>query len=257
LAASAAATDGSDLLDHLVEFQVVQVPVEGVVPEQLLVVAHGGEAALVQQEQAVAAADGRDAVRQEDGRPPRQEARQRVVQQLGPTGELALLLVSAFRRLLLCEDAYGFTTARLYGQVYMVWLAVVLSLVALELRRGLDGHRVVRRAGVAAALTLTGLIYWNHEAWIVQRNVARFAATRQFDARYAVWSLSLNAVPALIAALDKLPPDAAGPLRLELVKRYGTASPENLRWYEWNLRRAWAQRALSGIHGSWESEKTR
>ena len=167
--------------------------------------------------------------------------------ELALLGELALLLVSAFRRLLLYEDAYGFTTARLYGQVYMVWLAVVLSLVALELRRGLDGHRVVRRAGVAAALTLTGLIYWNHEAWIVQRNVARFAATRQFDARYAVWSLSLNAVPALIAALDKLPPDAAGPLRCELTKRHGSTRPENLRWYEWNLRRARAQQVLSGL----------
>jgi Domain of unknown function (DUF4173) len=141
-------------------------------------------------------------------------------------GELALLLVSAFRRLLLYEDAYGFTTARVYGQVYMVWLAVVLSLVALERRRGLDGHRVVRRAGVAGALMLTGLIYWNHEAWIVQRNVARFAAPRQFDARYAVWSLSLNAVPDLIAALDTLPADAAGPLRFELTRRHGSAAPE-------------------------------
>jgi hypothetical protein len=94
-------------------------------------------------------------------------------------------------------------------------------------------------------LMLTGLISWNHEAWIVQRNVARFAATRQFDARYAVWSLSLNAVPALIAALEKLPPDAAGLLRFELTKRHGSAPQENLRWYEWNLRRARAQRALS------------
>jgi uncharacterized protein DUF4153 len=162
-------------------------------------------------------------------------------------GELTLLLASAFRRLLLYEAAYGFTTARLYGQVYMVWLALVLAIVAAELRRRLDGHRIVRRAGVAAAVLLIGMLYWNHEAWIVERNVARFTTTRQFDARYAVWSLSLNAVPALVAALDALPPDAASSLRHELSTRYDRAPETDFRWYEWNLRRARARQALRGL----------
>ena len=163
-------------------------------------------------------------------------------------GELTLLLASAFRRLLLYEDAYGFTTARLYGQAYMVWLAVVLTLVVAELRRRLDGYRIVRRAGVAAAVMLIGLIYWNHEAWIVQRNVARFAATRQFDACYAVWSLSQNAVPALVTALDELPPPMAATLRRELMRRYGAPPSQDVRWYEWNVRRTQAEGALIKLH---------
>ena len=159
-------------------------------------------------------------------------------------GELALLLVSAFRRLLLYEDAYGFTTARLYGQASMVWLAAVLALVALELRHRLDGHRLLRWSAAAAALILVALIYWNHEAWIVRRNVARFTATRQFDARYVVWSLSPNALPALVAALDQLPAEASSSLRLELGKRYASPAPGSGQWYEWNVARARAERAL-------------
>jgi hypothetical protein len=162
-------------------------------------------------------------------------------------GELALLLVSAFRRLLLYEGAYGFTTARLYGQAYMIWLAVVLALVGVELRRRVDGHRLLRWSGVAGVVMLVGLIYWNHEAWIVRKNVARFATTRQFDALYAVWSLSPNAVPALVAALDELPAEAAQPLRLELTKRCPSPPPDGGRWYEWNLPRAEAERALRAL----------
>src|SRR5262249_7232976 len=152
-------------------------------------------------------------------------------------GELALLLVSAFRRLLLYEDAYGFTTARLYGQASMVWLAAVLALVALELRHRLDGHRLLRLAAAAPALLLLRAVYWDHQAWIVRRTVARFA-TRQFDARYVVWSLSPNALPALVAALDQLPAEASSSLRLELGKRYASPAPGSGQWYEWNVARA-------------------
>ena len=100
---------------------------------------------------------------------------------------------------------------------------------------------------VAAALILIVMVAWNHEAWIVRQNVARFAATKQFDARYAVWSLSANAVPALVEALDALPLDITTPLRRELTKRHGAALREPTHWYEWNVRRAQAQRALRDV----------
>ena len=41
--------------------------------------------------------------------------------------EVELLLASAFRRMTLYEEAYGFTTARLYGQVFMGGVAVLLA----------------------------------------------------------------------------------------------------------------------------------
>jgi uncharacterized protein DUF4153 len=170
-------------------------------------------------------------------------------------GELTLLLASAFRRLLLYEGAYGFTTARLYGQVYMIWLAAVLALLAIELAGRLDGHRLVRRSAAAAAVAFIGLVYWNHEAWIVRQNVARFAATRQLDAGYAVWSLSGNAVPALVASLDELPDQAAGPLRVELLKRCSGSRRADHPWYEWNLARSSAERAMKQVCDTGRGQK--
>jgi len=60
--------------------------------------------------------------------------------------ETVLLLVSAFRRVLLYEAAYGFTTARLYAQVYMVVLALLLVLLAVELRGRIALPPLLRRA---------------------------------------------------------------------------------------------------------------
>ncbi|MEO5590394.1 MAG: DUF4153 domain-containing protein, partial [Gemmatimonadaceae bacterium] len=54
--------------------------------------------------------------------------RQRVIKAVTLALILAVffLLVSAFRRVLLYEEAYGFTTARLYAQAYMVLVAAAL-----------------------------------------------------------------------------------------------------------------------------------
>src|SRR5262249_54636602 len=72
----------SNDLRHLVELDVVEVAVETVLRQQLLVDAGGLDTPVVQEEDAVARANRRDAVRQEDDRPARQEPGQRVVEQV-------------------------------------------------------------------------------------------------------------------------------------------------------------------------------
>jgi hypothetical protein len=76
---------------------------------------------------------------------------------------LWILLVSAFRRLWLYEEAYGFTTARFYAQAYMVVVALALVLLVIELARGLDARRFLRRAATVGVVTLIVLSVWNHE----------------------------------------------------------------------------------------------
>jgi sterol desaturase/sphingolipid hydroxylase (fatty acid hydroxylase superfamily) len=54
-------------------------------------------------------------------------------------GMVLVMLVSAFQRLLLYENAYGFTRLRTYPHIFMVWLGILLSFtVVLEIihRRG-------------------------------------------------------------------------------------------------------------------------
>src|SRR5262245_21410390 len=67
---------------ELVELQVLQVPVQIAAGEQVAVLAHGFDAALVEQEHAVAVADRRQAMRQEDRRASGQNAGKRVVEEV-------------------------------------------------------------------------------------------------------------------------------------------------------------------------------
>ena len=157
-----------------------------------------------------------------------------------------LLLGSAFRRVLLYEAAYGFTTARLYAQAYMCAVAVGLALLALEVASEFDAGRLFRRAATAATLLFIGLIYWNHEAWIASRNVDRFASTGKLDVAYLTRELSDDAVPALVERLPLLPEPVRSDLRRAVQKRY-TAHNELRQgsWYEWNLSRSRARQALN------------
>jgi hypothetical protein len=160
--------------------------------------------------------------------------------------ELELLLVSAFRRVWLYETAYGFTTARLYAQTYMVALAPLLLLLGRDaLRGGHDARRLARRAAAAALVAFLVLAYGNHEARIAEWNLARHRATGQLDVSYLVWSLSLDAVPALVRGLETLSPAERDELRRRLAERYqGEQGPRACRWFEWSWRAARAAAAL-------------
>ena len=156
---------------------------------------------------------------------------------------LWVLLVSAFRRLWLYEEAYGFTTARLYAQVYMVVVAGSLLMLAIDLARGLDARRLLRRTAAAGAVTLIALSLWNHEGWIARQNLERAAQGGRLDVRYLVWGLSVNALPALVEALDRTPVRDA--LAEALRERYTQrATLVSCRWFEWNLRQRQAADAL-------------
>jgi two-component system sensor histidine kinase BaeS len=157
-----------------------------------------------------------------------------------------LLLGSAFRRVWLYEAAYGYTTARLYAQVYMCAVAAGLVVLALEIARALDAGRLFRRAATAATLLFIALAYWNHEAWIARRNIDRFASTGRLDVAYLARELSPDAVPAIAERLPSLPEPARSELRRAVRERY--VARTDLRqgaWFEWNLARSEARRALA------------
>ena len=162
-------------------------------------------------------------------------------------GETGLLLASAFRRISLYEAAYGFTTARLYAQVYMAVLAIVLALIAFELRGPVSAKRVLRRAAGLGWASVAALGCWNHEGWIARENFERAVETGRLDARYLVWDLSPNAVPALVEGAGRLPSALADEVRMRLEDRYVKAMwLRQCDWYEWNLGQINAARALHG-----------
>ncbi len=155
------------------------------------------------------------------------------------------LLGSAFHRVVLYEQAYGFTTARLYAQAYMIVVAVSLLILAREVTVEVDPSRLFRRTGAAAILTFIVLIYWNHEAWIADRNIDLFATTGKLDMVYLTSDLSGDAIPTILRRLPSLPEPARTQLSNAVKARY--RHPHTDEWFEWNLRRSRARDALVGL----------
>ena len=157
-----------------------------------------------------------------------------------------LLLGSAFRRVWLYEAAYGFTTARLYAQVYMCAVAVGLAMLSLEVAGDFDTGRLFRRAAAVATILFIALIYWNHEAWIASRNMDRFASTGKLDVAYLTRGLSPDAIPAIAERLPSLPEPMRSDLRRAARERYAVRSEGRQRtWFEWNLASSRARQALN------------
>ena len=159
-----------------------------------------------------------------------------------------LLLGSAFRRVWLYEAAYGFTTARLYAQVYMCGVAVGLVILSLEVAGDFDAGRLFRRAAAAATILFIALVYWNHEAWIASRNLDRFASTGKLDVAYLAQGLSPDAIPVIAQRLPSLPEPMRTDLSRAVREQFAKRNERRQRtWFEWNLASSRARRALAGF----------
>ena len=132
------------------------------------------------------------------------EAQRRLFSGLG-VALVALLLVmlfSAFKRLGLYEEAYGFSRLRTYTHVFLVWLGLLLIVtIALEILRK---ERMFTFAMLIASFGFaTSLPIMNVDAFIVRQNIQReihaAANTVDLDAQYFL-DLSDDAVPELVSA---------------------------------------------------------
>ncbi|MFL5638458.1 MAG: DUF4153 domain-containing protein [Gemmatimonadaceae bacterium] len=153
---------------------------------------------------------------------------------------LELVLLSAFRRVILYEQAYGFTTARLIAQAYMLGMGAALLALALEIARGTISIAFGRRVAEIALGVFTILVFWNYEGWIVNRNVDRAVQNGKFDADYAS-RLSPNAIPALVARRADIPAPERAMIDGWLACR---REPPPTRWFELNFGVQEVARAL-------------
>lgn len=155
-----------------------------------------------------------------------------------------LILLSAQRRILLYEQAYGYTVARLHATAYIVFMSGFLILLFQELRRGAIASTLGRRSSAFALALTFAILYWNDQAWIMNQNIDRVRVTGKFDVKYAA-SLSMDAFPALVRRKNELPRAA----RDALMERAACQpAPVPFEWYEWNSARSAALSASKAIH---------
>ena len=130
--------------------------------------------------------------------------------------QVGVMLISAFQRLRLYEQAYGFTSLRLAAHVFMVFVGLLLlALILMELTNSFRRLGLVLVLGVLAfALVMVGL---NEDALIAQQNLERAVQGEKLDAAYLVHRLSNDAVPTLFRYMDDPDIDPELQEKLQLV----------------------------------------
>jgi hypothetical protein len=116
---------------------------------------------------------------------------------------LLVMLFSAFKRLGLYEEAYGFSRLRTYTHVFLIWIGLLLvATIVLEIlrkERMFTFAMLIASFGFAASLPIL-----NVDAFIVEQNIQREVHataddTVGLDAQYFL-DLSDDAVPTLVSA---------------------------------------------------------
>ncbi len=171
-------------------------------------------------------------------------------------GLVIIMLISAYQRLVLYEEAYGFSRLRTYTHVFMIWLGLLLmTVVFLEMTRR---ERVAGLAMVFAALGFViSINLLNVDAFIVKQNIQREirgASDKSFsqgradlDAQYFL-DLSDDAVPSLVSAfqMKSLPLAVKEKVGASLACiRYTRAQDERVYpWQSFHFSRFYADQAL-------------
>ena len=153
-----------------------------------------------------------------------------------------IVLASAFRRLALYEHAFGFTWPRLIGHTTVIVLGFLLvcGVVVIVTGRATWLPAAVVGIGVITALGLTA---FDPEAFIAERNVARFLATGSIDTS-ELEHLSADALPPVLEALERTSDACDRSALIEISEAIALKMPPDTGWSSWNLARSRAARSL-------------
>ena len=159
-----------------------------------------------------------------------------------------MIVIVAVHRLLLYEHVFGLTMLRLFSTVFACWIAVVFLLFAATLL-GVGTRRAwfLPAVMLTGLMTLLGLNVVNPERYVVNHDVT-FAVSHpaRLDPTYLT-NLSDDAVPALAAAVPRVPSD----MRTVIVTEVCRPQRRPFRgWAAANASRAAADRARTHLCGS-------
>ncbi|MEQ8674551.1 MAG: DUF4173 domain-containing protein [Aggregatilineales bacterium] len=119
-------------------------------------------------------------------------------------GLTALLLVAAFYRLYLYQDAYGYTRIRVMSGAFMLWLAVLFGFLLWDIWR-VGEARSGRVFWIGCIVALFGFAFTlnaiNMDRFIASRNIARWEHGESLDVGYLT-ELSDDALPVIAPLLD-------------------------------------------------------
>ena len=163
-----------------------------------------------------------------------------------------VILASSLMRLLMYEDAYGFSELRTYTHIFIFWLAgLLVASIVLELlhKRGSFGLALmIFMIGYSATL---GLV--NVDRFVAQKNIARISHGYDLDVEY-LSQLTTDAVPVMMQTY--LDSSQSQGLRDELgaelaCRAYALKSKPAQPWQSYRFGEARAEKLLLDHQSDW------
>ncbi|MFH0890544.1 MAG: DUF4173 domain-containing protein, partial [Candidatus Liptonbacteria bacterium] len=157
--------------------------------------------------------------------------------------QVVLIMASAFKRLLLYEEAYGFTTLRLYSHAFIVFLAVIFALLLYKIFKDKRENLFVFRVFISILIFLAAMNILNPDAFIARRNIERFNTTADLDIYY-LSRLSDDAIPETVKILGISDENLRKGFARELYWQTQKDAPLFSRWQSLNISRMSADKIL-------------
>jgi hypothetical protein len=167
--------------------------------------------------------------------------------------QVGVILASALTRLLLYEEAYGFTRLRTYTHLFIPWMgvALVVFLVLLFLAKLRYFAPAVAVCAIGFTVTLNLV---NIDVFILGRNVNRYEESDDLDVRYLA-SLSEDTAPEIVDLVQDLSGEEKEDLMRELACWHVQLETqmEEQTWPSTHLSRLAAKDAFEPFQETFES----
>jgi hypothetical protein len=111
-----------------------------------------------------------------------------------------IILVSAFRRMSLYENAFGFTYLRVLTHSFMILLFILLLVTLYKI--WLERISLMKAYIIISLIAYMVINFANIDGWIASRNILRFQATGDLDFEYLT-TLSYDNIEPLINLFNK------------------------------------------------------
>lgn len=159
------------------------------------------------------------------------------------TAEIFIIIISAFKRLMLYQEAYGLTSLRLYVAGFIIFLGVVFILLAIKLWREKEESFFAFGALVSMILFVVTFNFLNPDAFIAKKNIDRFNTGLGIDAYY-LGRLSPDAVPVILNAYKRLSAEDKVILQQLIVIKKNYLGDQLSHWQSYNVSRHKALREI-------------
>jgi hypothetical protein len=141
------------------------------------------------------------------------------------------MLGAASYKMYLYESAFGFTRLRVFVQVFMILIGILLIILLLGI--WVKKTPVLKYSVIAALTVYTALNFINIDRIIAKENILRYEETGKIDVGYII-NLSYDAMPEIVRLLNAEETEVSQQIREHLERQKEIMHDQYDQWYEYN-----------------------